>query len=82
MERSERPIEKSAATIEQSGKSVIYTFVQAMVLLPEVQNKAQLASVPGNLVPGVEDIDKVPYIMCIMKETSGWLSTANMGAVV
>jgi len=62
----------------------MYTFVQAMILYPEVQQKAQrqLDQVCGDRLPEVEDFNDLPYIRCIMKETLRWLPTAVMGAVV
>lgn len=64
--------------------SAMYTFVQAMILYPEVQKKAQaqISSVCGNRLPEMEDFDDLPYIRCIMKETLRWLPTAILGAVV
>ena len=64
--------------------AALYAFVEAMVLYPEVQKKAQaqLEEVCGNRLPEMEDFDKLPYIRCIMKETLRWLPTAILGAVV
>lgn len=64
--------------------SVMYTFVQAMILYPEVQKtaQAQIELVCGNRLPEMDDIERLPYIRCIMKETLRWLPTAILGAVV
>lgn len=47
--------------------SALYTFVQAMVLYPEVQKRAQaqIVSVCGTRLPDMDDFDKLPYIRCI-----------------
>lgn len=64
--------------------AALYAFVQAMVLYPDVQKKAQaqLAEICGSRLPEISDFDKLPYIRCIMKETLRWLPTAILGAVV
>ncbi|KAH7131836.1 cytochrome P450 [Dendryphion nanum] len=57
-------------------------FVQAMVLFPEVQKKAQaeLETVVGQRMPTIEDLDSLPYVRYCVKETLRWMPTAIMGA--
>ncbi|OAL34588.1 hypothetical protein AYO20_06218 [Fonsecaea nubica] len=57
-------------------------FVQAMVLFPEVQKKAQaeLDRVIGDRIPTFEDYDHLPYTHSCVKETLRWMPTAVMGA--
>lgn len=59
-------------------------FVQAMMLFPEVQRKAQaeLDRVVGaDRLPTMEDEDSLPYIRCCIKETLRWMPTTILGAV-
>lgn len=62
----------------------MYTFVQAMILFPEVQQKAraQIDMVCGNRLPDMSDFDQLPYIQCTAKETLRWLPVAILGGVV
>ncbi|KAI1608242.1 cytochrome P450 [Exophiala viscosa] len=57
-------------------------FIQAMVLFPEAQKKAQaeLDRVVGDRMPTIEDMESLPYIRCCIKETLRWMPTAVMGA--
>lgn len=57
-------------------------FVQAMVLFPEVQKKAQaeLDQVVGDRLPTIEDRPNLPYIRSCIKETLRWMPTAILGA--
>jgi len=57
-------------------------FVQAMVLFPEAQKKAQaeLDRVVGERLPTIEDVENLPYIRGCVKETLRWMPTAIMGA--
>lgn len=57
-------------------------FIQAMVLFPEVQKKAQaeIDRVVGDRMPTIEDMDSLPYIRSCIKETLRWMPTAIMGA--
>ncbi|KAI0152833.1 cytochrome P450 [Xylariaceae sp. FL1272] len=56
-------------------------FVQAMLLYPEVQKKAQaeLDRVCGSRMPTMDDWDELPYIRACMKETNRWMPTAILG---
>ena len=64
--------------------STLYAFVQAMLVFPDVQKKAQaeIDRVIGpNRLPLMDDIEQLPYIRCCMKETLRWMPTTIMGAV-
>ncbi|KAJ5103945.1 Cytochrome P450 E-class group I [Penicillium argentinense] len=64
--------------------STIYAFVQAMLLYPDVQHKAQeeIDRVVGSeRLPVIEDLAGLQYIRCIMKETLRWMPTTILGAV-
>ncbi|KAK4160082.1 putative cytochrome P450 E-class, group I [Cladorrhinum sp. PSN259] len=64
--------------------STLYAFVQAMVLYPEVQQKAQelLDRVIGDKrLPTMEDEMDLQYIRQIIKESLRWMPTTIMGAV-
>lgn len=64
--------------------STLYAFVQAMLLYPEVQKKAQeeIDRVIGpNRMPTMEDEFDLQYTRAIMKETLRWMPTTIMGAV-
>lgn len=60
--------------------STLYAFVQAMLVFPEVQKKAQaeidaLIGEGGDArLPGPEDEGKLPYIRACIKETCRWVS--------
>ncbi|KAI0445352.1 cytochrome P450 [Xylaria telfairii] len=56
-------------------------FVQAMLLFPEVQKKAQeeLDRVCGDRFPTMDDWDDLPYIRACVKETNRWMPTAILG---
>lgn len=64
--------------------STLYAFVQAMLLYPDAQRKAQAEIdrvIGASRLPTMDDIDKLPYIRCCMKETLRWMPTTIMGAV-
>lgn len=64
--------------------STLYGFVQAMLVYPDVQRKAQaeIDRVIGpSRLPTMDDIDQLPYIRCCMKESLRWMPTTIMGAV-
>ena len=59
----------------------LVAFVQAMILFPEVQKKAQeeLDRVCGDRMPTKEDAESLPYILACIKETCRWMPTAILG---
>ncbi|KAK0657820.1 cytochrome P450 [Cercophora newfieldiana] len=64
--------------------STLYAFVQAMLLYPEVQRKAQeeIDRVVGkDRLPTMEDEPNLQYIRSIVKESLRWMPTTIMGAV-
>lgn len=64
--------------------STLYAFVQAMLLYPEVQKKAQaeIDRVVGcERLPNMEDEMDLQYVRAIMKETLRWMPTTILGAV-
>ncbi|KAK3299783.1 cytochrome P450 [Chaetomium fimeti] len=64
--------------------STLYAFVQAMVLYPDVQKKAQaeIDRVVGpNRMPTMDDEHNLQYIRGIVKESLRWMPTTIMGAV-
>ncbi|CAJ2502503.1 Uu.00g098970.m01.CDS01 [Anthostomella pinea] len=56
-------------------------FVQAMLLFPEVQKKAQaeIVRVCGDRMPTMDDEMDLQYIRACMKETHRWMPTAILG---
>jgi cytochrome P450 len=77
-----------SGTVLEAGSdttsSTIYAFVQAMVLYPEIQKKAQaeIERVVGSeRLPGMEDEMDLQYIRGIMKESLRWMPTTILGAV-
>jgi cytochrome P450 len=77
-----------AGTLLEAGSdttsSTLYAFVQAMLLYPEVQRKAQeeIERVVGpSRLPTMEDEPNLQYIRSIMKESLRWMPTTIMGAV-
>lgn len=63
----------------------LYAFVQAMILFPDVQRKAQMEidSVTGGAkrLPVMEDYAKLSYIRGCIKESLRWMPTTILGAV-
>ncbi|KAK3497921.1 cytochrome P450 [Neurospora hispaniola] len=77
-----------AGTLLEAGSdttsSTLYGFVQAMLLYPEVQRKAQeeidLVIGPDRL-PTMDDEPNLQYCRAIVKESLRWMPTTIMGAV-
>ncbi|KAL2831569.1 cytochrome P450 [Aspergillus cavernicola] len=64
--------------------STLYAFVQAMLLFPDVQRKAQeeIDRVVGpHRLPVMDDLADLQYIRGCMKETLRWMPTTILGAV-
>jgi cytochrome P450 len=64
--------------------STLYGFVQAMLVFPEVQKKAQeqIDKVVGSdRLPTMEDESNLQYIRGCVKETLRWMPTTILGAV-
>jgi cytochrome P450 len=64
--------------------STLYAFVQAMLVFPEVQKRAQeeIDRVVGpNRLPTMDDEMDLQYIRGIVKETLRWFPTTILGAV-
>lgn len=64
--------------------STLYAFIQAMLLYPEVQKKAQaeIDRVVGpDRLPTMEDEPSMQYIRSIIKESLRWMPTTILGAV-
>ncbi|KAK5211277.1 hypothetical protein LTR47_008000 [Exophiala xenobiotica] len=76
-----------AGTLLEAGSdttsSTLYAFVQAMLLYPEVQRKAQaeIDRVVGDRLPTMEDEPELQYIRGCIKETLRWMPTTILGAV-
>lgn len=64
--------------------STLYAFIQAMLLYPDVQQKAfeEVQRVVGpDRMPTMEDEMNLQYIRACMKETLRWMPTTILGAV-
>ncbi|EXJ79927.1 cytochrome P450 oxidoreductase [Capronia epimyces CBS 606.96] len=62
--------------------STLYGFIQAMLVWPEVQKKAQaeIDRVVGpDRLPTMDDYDQLHYIRCCMKESLRWMPTIILG---
>ena len=62
--------------------NTLYGFVQAMVLFPEVQKKAQEVIdevVGGDRLPTMDDYPHLPYIRNCVNESTRWMPTAILG---
>ena len=77
-----------AGTLLEAGSdttsSTLYGFVQAMVLFPDVQKKAQaeIDQVVGDSrLPEMEDLPDMQYIRGCIKESMRWMPTTILGAV-
>lgn len=62
--------------------NTLYGFVQAMILFPDVQKKAQaeIDRVVGDRLPEIDDLENMQYIRGCMKESLRWMPTAVTGA--
>lgn len=77
-----------SGTVLEAGSdttsSTLYAFVQAMLLFPEVQRKAQSEIdrvVGSDRLPTMEDLPNLQYIRACMKESLRWMPTTILGAV-
>jgi cytochrome P450 len=63
--------------------STLYAFVQAMLLYPEIQARAQLEidKAVGDRPPTLDDESSLQYVRACMKETLRWMPTTILGAV-
>ncbi|KAL2754153.1 hypothetical protein ACRALDRAFT_1041870 [Sodiomyces alcalophilus JCM 7366] len=64
--------------------STLYAFVQAMLLYPDIQQKAyeEIERVVGHdRMPTMEDEEGLQYVRACMKETLRWMPTTILGAV-
>ncbi|KDQ28638.1 hypothetical protein PLEOSDRAFT_1063469 [Pleurotus ostreatus PC15] len=82
----DRELIKNVAWIAYAGgaetsRSVVSTFVAAMLLYPEVQRKGQneLDSYLGSRLPVFEDLPHLPYVHAIMLEALRWQSVGPLG---
>ena len=58
-----------------TSSAMILSFIKAMVVYPEVQNKAQgeIDSIIGEeRTPNWDDYDNLPYVISVVKETMRW----------
>ena len=66
----------------ETTANILYGFVQAMVLFPEVQKRAQEEIdrlVGPNRLPTMEDEPRMQYIRGCVKESMRWMPTAILG---
>ena len=58
-----------------------WSFMEAMLLYPEVQKKAReaIVSVVDSRIPRYEDLEQIPYVRCLMKETWRWRPPVALG---
>lgn len=64
--------------------SSVQTFFLAMALYPESQMKAQaeIDAVIGNTrLPTFRDLDALPYVNAVLKETLRWQNVTPMGTL-
>jgi len=62
--------------------AILYGFVQATLVWPEVLKKAQeeIDRVVGpNRLPTLDDYENLPYIQCCIKESMRWMPTVILG---
>lgn len=62
--------------------STLYGFIQAALVWPEVQERAQeeIDRVVGpSRLPTIDDYDNLPYIRCCIKESLRWMPTVILG---
>ncbi|THU83987.1 cytochrome P450 [Dendrothele bispora CBS 962.96] len=82
----ERLVQSTAATMytgaTDSTVSVLSTFILAMLANPEAQRLAQEqidSVVPPGEMPKFSDMDRLPYVSAIVKETLRWKNVTPLG---
>ncbi|EHY61259.1 hypothetical protein HRR80_009080 [Exophiala dermatitidis] len=76
-----------SGTVLEAGSdttsSTLYAFIQAMVLYPDVQKRAQaeVDKAVGERLPTMEDEPNLQYIRACIKESLRWMPTTILGAV-
>ncbi|OCH90107.1 cytochrome P450 monooxygenase [Obba rivulosa] len=85
-EEEEEDIKGAAGVLFAAGSdttvSVLSTFLLAMVLHPEVYQKAQTEIhqvTGGTRLPGFEDREQLPYLACVLKELLRWHCPVPLG---
>lgn len=78
----------NAGTLLEAGSdttaNTLYAFIQALVVFPEVQQKAfeEVERVIGSeRLPTMDDHAKLPYIQQCVKESLRWMPTTPLGGV-
>ncbi|KAE8414345.1 cytochrome P450 [Aspergillus pseudocaelatus] len=58
-----------------------WSFLEAMLQYPDVQQKArsQIEAVVGDRLPEFADLERIPYIRCVMKEVWRWRPPVSLG---
>ncbi|OGE47464.1 hypothetical protein PENARI_c043G11509 [Penicillium arizonense] len=58
-----------------------WSFLEAMLQYPDVQRKAraEIEAVVGNRIPEFADLERIPYIRCVMKELWRWRPPVSLG---
>ncbi|KAL2847078.1 cytochrome P450 [Aspergillus pseudodeflectus] len=58
-----------------------WSFLEAMLQFPDVQRKArtEIEAVVGNRLPEFADLERIPYIRCVMKELWRWRPPVSLG---
>ncbi|GBE90250.1 Multifunctional cytochrome P450 monooxygenase af510 [Sparassis crispa] len=81
-----KDIEGAASTVHSAGTETTWSSLQlfflAMMLFPEAQRKAQeeIARVVGvNRLPDFSDREALPYLECVLQETSRWHPAVPLG---
>ncbi|KAE8343343.1 hypothetical protein BDV24DRAFT_161389 [Aspergillus arachidicola] len=58
-----------------------WSFLEAMLQYPDVQHKArtEIEAVVGDRLPEYADLERIPYIRCVMKEVWRWRPPVSLG---
>ncbi|KAL4733871.1 cytochrome P450 [Aspergillus similis] len=58
-----------------------WSFLEAMLQYPDVQRKAraEIEAVVGGRLPEFADLERIPYVRCVMKETWRWRPPVSLG---
>ncbi|KAI5212373.1 cytochrome P450 [Aureobasidium subglaciale] len=64
-----------------TSKMSTWSFLEAMMTYPEVQEKGhhEIVKVVGDRAPVFEDLEQIPYVRCLMKETWRWRPPVALG---
>ncbi|KAH7143558.1 cytochrome P450 [Dactylonectria macrodidyma] len=73
--------EEEAAYLSLMSQMSTWSFMEAMMMFPDVMKKAQseIDNVVNDRLPVFSDIEQIPYVRCLMKELWRWRPPVALG---